>query len=278
MNSINIGNKITALRKQAGYTQDELAELLGITAQAISRWENGHSLPETSLLPLLSKMLNSSIDSILMPIGISIGEQIEFGKYKWQVLDVDGNNAFIISETTVGKAPYQDFGDTTWEHCGLRKYLNREFYETFSNNEKSKIIKTKVSDRDNPWQGTKCGNPTFDNLFLLSYDEVVKYFGDSGDLENKRGKYCTHEGKFVETSENSMYTKHPHGDAIYDEYNENRRVKNANGEDAWWWLRSPGGQGIHTTGSVGYLGEIWLCGDDAHRVDGGIRPALWLKL
>ena len=52
---------------------------------------------------------------------------------------------------------------------------------------------------------------------------------------------------------------------------------NAKGEDDWWWLRSPGGQGMQTAGSIGYLGEIWLCGDDAYRVDGGVRPAIWIK-
>ena len=278
MDYINIGNTIAALRKQIGFTQEELAGLLGITAQAISRWENGHSLPETALLPDLSKFLCSTIDAILMPSTVQAGDILTFGAYKWRVLDVDNSNALIITETTIGKAPYHDFADTvTWEQCNLRKYLNREFFNKFSEPEKAKIIKTKVSDRDNPWYGVKWGKPSFDNVFMLSYDEVVRYFGDSGDLEYKRGKFCTKDGEFVETSEKSMYTKKTHGDAIYDEFNEARQVKNTDGDDDWWWLRSPGGQGSHTAGSIGYLGEIWLCGDDAYRVDGGLRPAMWIK-
>jgi transcriptional regulator with XRE-family HTH domain len=62
-----VGNQIASLRKQNNLTQDELAEKLGITAQAISKWENGHTLPETMLLPLLSEIFHCSIDSILMP-------------------------------------------------------------------------------------------------------------------------------------------------------------------------------------------------------------------
>ena len=62
-----VGNQISFLRKQNNFTQEELAAKLEITAQAISKWENGHTLPETVLLPLLAKTLNCTIDSILIP-------------------------------------------------------------------------------------------------------------------------------------------------------------------------------------------------------------------
>ena len=279
MDNARIGSQIALLRKQNGFTQEELAEKLEITAQAISKWENGHTLPETALLPSLSKLLNSSIDSILMPNSINEGDIISFGKYLWRVLQTNGNSALILTETTIGKAPFHDMaGATTWEHCNLRKYLNAEFLDTFTSAEKSRIMKTKLSDRNNPWYDVSCGNPTFDNVFLLSYDEVVLYLGDSGDLQNKNGFYCDKNGNFTRAAENSMYTQKPHGDAIFDQYNDARKVLNAKGKDDWWWLRSPGGQGAHTAGSIGYLGEIWICGDDAYRVDGGIHPALWLEI
>ncbi|MCL2707750.1 MAG: hypothetical protein FWF03_01400 [Defluviitaleaceae bacterium] len=55
---------------------------------------------------------------------------------------------------------------------------------------------------------------------------------------------------------------------------------------AWWWLRSPGGQGRQTTGSIGFIGEIFLCGDDVWmhsrengiEQNGGVRPAMWVRL
>ena len=43
-----------------------------------------------------------------------------------------------------------------------------------------------MENKDNQWQGTKGGNTTADKVFLLSLEEVVKCFGDSGDLKNKR--------------------------------------------------------------------------------------------
>ena len=75
---ISIGNQIVYLRKQKKLTQEELAEKLGITAQAISKWENGHTLPETALLPLLAQLFDCTIDSILMPLAV---QDAEFRKF-----------------------------------------------------------------------------------------------------------------------------------------------------------------------------------------------------
>ena len=67
LDHVCVGNQIAALRKKNGFTQEELSEKLGITAQAVSKWENGHALPETAILPLLAEVLGCSIDSILAP-------------------------------------------------------------------------------------------------------------------------------------------------------------------------------------------------------------------
>ena len=101
LDNISIGKYITKLRKANGYTQEDLAEKLGITAQAVSKWENGHTLPKTAILPLLAKLLNSTIDSILTPITVKVDDIITFGKYQWKVLDVEGNKALIITENVI---------------------------------------------------------------------------------------------------------------------------------------------------------------------------------
>ncbi|MFC3750284.1 helix-turn-helix domain-containing protein [Paenibacillus sp. GCM10012306] len=62
-----VGNRISMLRKEKQLSQEQLAEQLNVSAQAVSKWETGKSLPETSTLPLLSTALGHSIDSILMP-------------------------------------------------------------------------------------------------------------------------------------------------------------------------------------------------------------------
>lgn len=60
-----IGKNICTLRKQNGLTQEELAGRLNVSFQAVSKWENGVSLPDVSTLPLLAKSLGCSIDSLL---------------------------------------------------------------------------------------------------------------------------------------------------------------------------------------------------------------------
>ena len=60
-----IGKNIYALRKKQGLTQEELAELVNVSFQAVSKWENGNSLPDISALPLLANALHCNIDSLL---------------------------------------------------------------------------------------------------------------------------------------------------------------------------------------------------------------------
>jgi len=74
-----VGIKITSLRKSTGLSQEKLAEKLNISPQAISKWENGHTLPETTLLPVLSQIFHCTIDDIIMP-AYSFDEKIEAEK------------------------------------------------------------------------------------------------------------------------------------------------------------------------------------------------------
>ena len=58
------GEKIFEARRQKGLTQEALADMLGVTAQAVSKWERGESMPETALLPKLAQILDTSIDGL----------------------------------------------------------------------------------------------------------------------------------------------------------------------------------------------------------------------
>lgn len=64
MNNI-IGKNIVKLRKEHGLTQEELARLVNVSFQAVSKWENGNSLPDISVLPLLANALHCNIDSLM---------------------------------------------------------------------------------------------------------------------------------------------------------------------------------------------------------------------
>ena len=60
-----LGKRIGMLRRQKGLKQDELAEKLGVSPQAVSKWENDQTCPDISLLPELARMLEVSVDELL---------------------------------------------------------------------------------------------------------------------------------------------------------------------------------------------------------------------
>ena len=61
----SIGNRIAKYRKAKGMTQEELAAKLGVSSQAVSKWENDASSPDISLLPQLCQVLGVSADELL---------------------------------------------------------------------------------------------------------------------------------------------------------------------------------------------------------------------
>lgn len=65
MNTIDIGKYLSELRKYYKITQDELAGRLGVTRQAVSKWENGTAIPDIELLMKLSEIYGISINDIL---------------------------------------------------------------------------------------------------------------------------------------------------------------------------------------------------------------------
>ena len=64
MNS-TLGERIAALRRERGFKQDELAERLGVSPQAVSKWENDVSCPDIMILPELAECLGVTVDELL---------------------------------------------------------------------------------------------------------------------------------------------------------------------------------------------------------------------
>lgn len=60
-----IGNRIAKYRKAKGMTQEELASVMGVSSQAVSKWENDVSCPDISLLPQLCRVLGITSDELL---------------------------------------------------------------------------------------------------------------------------------------------------------------------------------------------------------------------
>lgn len=78
----NIGNFIAQKRKELGYTQQELARLLNISFQAVSKWENGTTTPDITLLPQIAQLLRTSVDALLGYSSLPVTDYEEHYKQK----------------------------------------------------------------------------------------------------------------------------------------------------------------------------------------------------
>lgn len=78
MNQVKIGKFIAKCRKNNNLTQMQLAEKLNITDRAISKWENGRAMPDSSIMMDLCNELNISVNELLS------GEKIEKSNYNHQ--------------------------------------------------------------------------------------------------------------------------------------------------------------------------------------------------
>jgi len=194
------------------------------------------------------------------PYDIEIGETISFGGIDWLVLDVQDDRALLITKNVIETRRYHSsYPSVTWEICELRAYLNgtgayegKGFIDRFSAQQRARIQTVDNANPNNPRYNTRGGNVTQDQVFLLSIEEVVEYFGDSGQLGDPNAYY------------------------IGDEYNYNRVAK-YNGRIHWWWLRSPG-YGSNWAAGVDYGGGIGIGGCPVYGEGRGVRPALWLAL
>ena len=62
---ITIGKRIATLRREKNLKQDDLAQMLEVSPQSVSKWENDQTCPDISLLPKLAKILGVSVDELL---------------------------------------------------------------------------------------------------------------------------------------------------------------------------------------------------------------------
>lgn len=92
MDTKKIGAFIAMNRKKKGYTQEQLAEKLGVTNKTISRWENSHYMPDLSLLEPLSKELDITLNELLAGKEIVKEEAMEYSEQNLiQTIDYTGN-------------------------------------------------------------------------------------------------------------------------------------------------------------------------------------------
>ena len=177
-------------------------------------------------------------------ITAEVYDVVKLGDYEWYIIEKNTNGCKLLCKDILEKQMTynEERKKTTWEKCSLREWLNSEFYNTFSDEEKKYIKKSKCVNKDNDdrWvlayreeytnygrTPTEAGNDTEDFIFLLSIDEA----------ENVKSKIR---------------------EASY-----------------WWWLRSPGNT-LEIAAGVNSNGTISAGGNFVNAED-GVRPALCLE-
>jgi len=93
MNELRVGTRIAELRSINNITQLELAEKLGVTDRAVSKWETGGGYPDIALLPLMADIFNVNIDYLLR--GTPIVRQRFCASYVCNKYNDEVNNEYL---------------------------------------------------------------------------------------------------------------------------------------------------------------------------------------
>ena len=127
-----------------------------------------------------------------------IGEIIRFGNYDWYVIAINGNLITLLCKKIINHSAYNvQEKKAAWVNCSLRKWLNEVFYNTFSDNEKEKIVKTQCTNNGNNEFGTTGIKDTEDYVYLLSISEAraltpqIRVSGDGWWLRSSGGTQNT---------------------------------------------------------------------------------------
>jgi hypothetical protein len=141
----------------------------------------------------------------IKPIPVPPGGKIRFGGYDWYVLDKQDDKTLIITEKVVEKRSYHhEVCAITWETCDIRKYLNGEFLDSFSEADQARIVEVANENPNNPWYSISGGNATLDKIFLLSIEEVARYLGDGSSV--KYLKNSENQTQWIDDKNNSSRT------------------------------------------------------------------------
>ena len=118
MNMKMFGAQIAALRKGKGMTQNELGNRLGISFQAVSKWERGETLPDTAILLDLARVLDTTVDHIL-----SAGER-----------ELPAKGRITVAQMVRGLNGLKEMGEALGRHNPLYRHAVEGINERMNTN------------------------------------------------------------------------------------------------------------------------------------------------
>ena len=92
-----IGENLKALRQHHGYTMEALAEKIGVSRQAVAKWENGDSVPDLPNSIALAELFSVSLDSLVQDSPVEVLQKTEDeGRYLFGVVKVEENGRIAL--------------------------------------------------------------------------------------------------------------------------------------------------------------------------------------
>ena len=137
---LNLGAKIRELRHRDGRTQEAVAEALGVTSQAVSRWESGGSYPDMEIMPSIANYFGVTIDELF---GYHNGRERKINEIIKKIdafeIQTDGNDGWVDECLTILREGLAEFpnnerlmitlAETLWE-AGWRRHKEWIYYDS----------------------------------------------------------------------------------------------------------------------------------------------------
>ncbi len=112
--NLEIASRLQKLRREKGYSQEELADKLGVSRQAVSKWERAESSPDTDNLIVLAKLYGRSLDELLL--NSSEDDELEYNTINDEDTKIESessdDNEKEIKVITKAKTNYTSDGET----------------------------------------------------------------------------------------------------------------------------------------------------------------------
>ena len=108
LNHVEFGKRLKYFRKSKDFTQKEIAFRIGVSEQAISKWENGECLPDVYNLKLLGKVLHTSVDTLLDTEGDNPERIVEIIQIGGAVFEIIEKPETILAGKILYAKEYQD--------------------------------------------------------------------------------------------------------------------------------------------------------------------------
>lgn len=169
---------------------------------------------------------------------------------EWLVIDKQDGQLLLVSKYLLDGKQYNETNEAiTWENSTLRQWLNETFINTaFDVEDQAQILTTTVAAAPSAIADTEAGNDTEDRIFILSVEEVNRYFTTPDSKQCAPTNYAISNGVFINY------------DVAYTD----------------WWLRTLGSE-QNSAASVNRGGIINEGGTDVDHTKYAVRPALWVK-